>query len=145
MGWEALLPQPSQSMIPLTEMEKSSGWQRWSSLEMLKASFKASFNILNDNPDDQYVSVYKHFFLIQYFYSLIYQWISVKEKQLSWVMSLWQQHIEARKNGCQFTDNPFKLILLYGNCCIWIPISLKFNSNGAISNKPVLVLIMAWC
>ena len=48
------------------------------------------------------------------------------------------------QNGCHFANDIFKFISLNENCCILIQILLKFVPKGLISNKPAMVLIMAW-
>ena len=48
------------------------------------------------------------------------------------------------QNGWRSANNIFKWILVKEYFCILIQISLKFNFNGPIENKSVLVQIMAW-
>ena len=57
----------------------------------------------------------------------------------------WDQHIEAKKNGCHFTDNTFKCIFLNENVGDSIKISLKFVRKSPVDNIPALGQIMAWC
>ena len=56
----------------------------------------------------------------------------------------WVNTFRPRQNGCLFTDDIFKCILLNEN--VWIPftISLKFVSIGPINNIPALVQIKTW-
>ena len=49
-----------------------------------------------------------------------------------------------RQNGCHFTDDIFKCILLNENVRFPIKISLKVVPKGQINKIPALVQIMAW-
>ena len=48
------------------------------------------------------------------------------------------------QNGCHFTDDIFKWILINKKFCILIWISLKFVPKGPIDNKSALIKVMAW-
>ena len=52
--------------------------------------------------------------------------------------------LRPKENGWHFANYIFKLIFLYGSCCIWINVSLKVVLKDAISYKLALVQIMAW-
>ena len=52
--------------------------------------------------------------------------------------------LRPRQNVRQFSDDIFKCIFLNENVSISIKISLKFVSNGPISNIPALIQKMAW-
>ena len=53
--------------------------------------------------------------------------------------------LRPRQNGCHFTDDISKCILLDENVWISIKISMKFVPMGPINSIPALVQIMAWC
>ena len=60
-------------------------------------------------------------------------------------ISSWPQCVNRLRQNCQnFADGILNFISLFENCCILIPISLKFVPNGLINNKPALIQIMDW-
>ena len=50
----------------------------------------------------------------------------------------------SNQNGFHFVDNIFIYIFVDKNCCIFIPISLKFTPKGTNNNEATLGQIMAW-
>ena len=48
------------------------------------------------------------------------------------------------QNDRNFSDDIFRIFVLYENCCVLIPHSLKFVPNDPINNNPALQQIKVW-